>query len=284
MGRPAFLVDNLFNRRIYSGHTVTASPDTATGKYVEALSSGRRRFVTGGWAPSSLNADAYVEVVMDQARAFDCLWIDRDHNLAGETPSVRISDDGFTTSAEIGPLTVPAAPVPNSALDDGQIIMTDEGALLWYLGLQVAHEIRVFFPAMGSGERPEITGLAVGLLWRPEHAPIKPFDYAHPHLLRESSRSPRAQSRGSDVGSYRAGRIHLKCASFEEAATGEYPIEDLYLSTPGHGMVVVHDDERTERALLSFAPEGAAGFEVRTGGWSYPQIEIPIAEEDPVIR
>lgn len=281
MGRPAFLVDNLLNPRIYSGHTLTAST-TATGKSVRALSAGRRRRTLTGWFAETLNTDAYVQCIFDQPRAFDCIWIDRDHNLAGESVGASISDDDFTTFEALTTQTVPARSHPNSRISGETLIRTQEGALLWYVGLQVAWGVRVNFPAMGAGLRPELAGLMVGKLWRPEYPPIKPFDYARPTLIRSTARSAFAQSTGSDVGSYRSGRVHIKTASFWEAMTGELPIDDLYL-TEGHGMVSVHDDEAAERAVFGFAPGGAAGFEIRDG-WSYPQIEIPISEEDPVIR
>src|SRR5690606_12950500 len=83
MGRPAFLVDNLLNPRIYPGHSLSAS-STASGTTVRSLSAGRRRRSLTGWWASALNTAAYVQVVFDQPRAFNCLWLDRDHNLTGE--------------------------------------------------------------------------------------------------------------------------------------------------------------------------------------------------------
>jgi hypothetical protein len=280
VGRPAFLVENFLNPRQYPGHTIAAS-STATGKSVLSLSSGRRRRALTGWFASSLNTQATVTATFDQVRAFDCLWIDRDHNLP--SLSVSLSDDGFTTSQVFATQTVPTRAAPNSRLEGGSLIRTREGCLLWYLGLQVAHAVRITIPAMGTGQRPEIAGMMLGRLWRPSHAPIKPFDYAHPTGIREVARSAHAQASSGSWGSYREGRIHLRTASFWEAMQGELPIEDLYLSR-GHGMVTIHDDEAAERAVFGFAPGDGAGFEVRDGRWAFPEIEIPVSEEDPVLR
>ena len=96
MGRPVILSDNLFNQRIYPNHTLAAST-TATGKDVTDLASGRRIRALTGWFASSLDAGATATATFDQPRAFDLLFIDRDHNLAGESIQLRISDDGFVT-------------------------------------------------------------------------------------------------------------------------------------------------------------------------------------------
>jgi hypothetical protein len=282
MGRPAFLIESVYNPRIHPDHVLDAS-STATDKDVRALSAGRRRRDLSGWFADDLNTDAWVESTFDRIRAFDCLWIDRDHNLDGESLSVTLSDDDFTTSQTIGPLTVPSASQPHSRLESGLIVRTNEGALIWYLGLQAAWAVRVEISAMGTGLRPELAGLALGLLWRPRHAPVKTFDFGNPNLIIDESRTAHAHATSSEVGSFRDGRIHLRLDQDEEL-TGRYPVEDLYLSAPGHGAVVIHDDEQAERALFSRAPAGRHGFEIRSGQWAWPQIEIPVSEVDPVIR
>lgn len=281
MGRPAFLVDNLLNPRIYPGHSLSAS-STASGTTVRSLSAGRRRRSLTGWWASALNTAAYVQVVFDQPRAFNCLWLDRDHNLTGEQVGLAMSDDGFTTELALTTQTVPSVASPNSRLRSGSLFRTTEGALLWYLGLQVATSVQVRFPAMGAGLRPELAGMMLGLLWGPEHAAQKPFDWARPTQLRQQHRGPHAQWSEGAAGSHRSGSLTVWCSSFWEAEVGRLHIEDLY--TRGHGMVVIHDDEAAERAVFSACPPGTpVGFRT-AGSWGYPQVEVPIAEEDPVIR
>ena len=281
MGRPVMLVDNVFNPRIYGSHTIAAS-STATGTNALNLSAGRRvgRINVGGWFASSLNTDAYVRSTFDRPRAFDMLFIDRGHNLAGESVSVLISDDAFTTYETVGPLTVPSNPTPYSALYDDQIIMTDEGALIWWLGLRAGYAVEVFVAAMGAGLRPELTGLMLGKSWSPAYAQIKPFDYGRHHVIRTITRSAHAQSVSADVGRFRQGTMRLRAESWEEYATARYPLEDLYLA--GHAMVLMHSDEEAERAALVIAPAGQAGFEVPSGEY-LPEIAIPFEETEPVI-
>lgn len=284
MGRPAMLVDNLLNPRSYPSHTLAAS-STESGTSVRSLSAGRRRRDLSGWKASALNTDAYVRCTFDQLRLFNCLWIDRDHNLDGESVSVALSDDGWTTELELTAQTVPSQAYPNTRLYSGNMLRTDEGALLWYLGDQVAHEIEVRVAAMGAGLRPEIAGLMVGQLWAPEHAAEKPYDFFLPSSLRQQHRDVHAQWTEGGMGSYRDGTLRIKCGSFWEAEIGALHIEDLFGSR-GRGMVTIPDDETAERAVFSFVPPGErVGFVVEPGKeWSYPQVTIPIKEEDPVIR
>lgn len=279
MGRPVILSDNVYNLRIYPDHTLAAST-TASEKSVLFLASGRRIRSLTGWFASTLNAEAHVTATFDQARAFDLLFIDRDHNLATESLSVRISDDAFTTYQEIGPKTVPSDPVPMSALYDGEIVMTNEGALLWWLDLQVGWAARVVVAAMGAGLRPEIAGLALGKLWTPDHAPLKPDVFGKWNLTHTSDRSPLGQDSSGDIGRYRSQSLHLRMASWDEYLTALYPIEELYLGR--RPMVIVPDDEQAERAVFTLAPPGAQGFEVQSDQ-SLPEISLSWEESQPVL-
>ena len=279
MGRPVILADNLYNPRIYSGHTLAAE-STASGKNVLDLASGRRMRDLTGWFASSLNTLSYVTVTCDQPRACDLLWIDRDHNLAGESVSVRVSDDGFTTYSEVGPKTVPSDPVPMSALYDGEIVMTDEGALLWWLDLQVGYEYRVVVAAMGAGLRPEIAGLSLGKLWAPEVAPIKPNVMPKYNFTHGWERGELGQESSGEFGRFRSQDLQLRMASWDEYLTALYPIEECYLK--GRPTVVIPDDEQAERAVLTKVPPGAVGFEVAQGQF-LPSITIPWEESQPEI-
>lgn len=278
MGRPVLLSDNVFNPRIYPDHTLAAQ-STASGKDVLELSSGRRNRDLTGWAASDLNTLSYVTATCDQPRAVDLLWIDRDHNLATESLSVRISDDGFTTYYEIGPLTVPSAPMPMSALYDGNIVMTDEGALLWWLDLQVGYEFRVVVAAMGSGLRPEIAGLMLGKLWTPTHAVIKPQFTPKWTPTHTTERSPLGQDASGESGAFRAQEMRLRMASWQEYLTALYPIEELYVRGR-KPTVVIPDDEQAERAFFVRAVPGAQGFEAPQGQ-HLPEIVLPLEETQP---
>lgn len=281
MGRPVFLVDNLFNPRIYSSHSLSAS-STAAGTHVLSLSAGRRVSApnVGGWFASALNADAWVQATFNRRRAFDVLFIDRQHNLSGHTVSVRISDDGFSTFTELGPKTIPSTPTPNAALYDGEIVRTDEGALLWWLDAQEGYEARVFFPAMGAGLRPELAGLMLGQSFAPGHAQVKPMDFGNPNLLRTVTRTAQAQSTSAEIGRFRSGRIRLRAETWFEYAFARYHFEELYAG--GRGMVLAHNDESVERALFAMHPGGPSGFVVPDGKY-LPEIDIPFEETEPVL-
>ena len=277
MGRPVVLSDNLFNPRIYPDHVLDAS-STATNTHALYLSSGRRIRDLTGWQASALNTIGWVESTFDQLRAFDLLWIDRDHNLAGESVYVVLSDDDFATIQTIGPKTVPTDPVPMSRLYDGEIVMTDEGALLWYLELQATYAVRVYVAAMGAGLRPEMAGLAVGKLWTPESAAIKPNVLPRTNLTYTAERSTLGQDASSEFGCYRSQELRLRMASWEEYATALYPVESLFLKR--RPTVVIPDDEQAERAVLTRVAPGAVGFEVPQNQF-LPEITIPWEESQP---
>lgn len=278
MGRPVILSDNVFNSRIYPSHTLAAQ-STATDKSVLFLASGRRDRSLTGWFSNDLNTLSYVTATFDQARAFDLLFIDRDHNLATESLSVRISDDGFATYSEIGPKTVPSAPVPMSALYDGEIVMTNEGALLWWLDLQAGWAARVVVAAMGAGLRPEIAGLSLGKLWAPEHAAIKPDVIGKLNLTHEMDRSPLGQDSAGESGAFRSLGLHMRMASWDEYLTALYPIEELYLKGR-KPTVIIPDDEQAERAFFAMAVPGQQGFEVPPNQF-LPEITLPLEETQP---
>lgn len=274
---PLLLSDSVFSRRIYPGHTLSAS-STSTDKSVEYLWAMRRIRDLTGWFATDLNTDAWVESVLDQPRAFDTLFVDREHNLDGESLSVSISDDDFATSETIDTQTVPSSPSPVSQLLDGDIVRTDEGALLWYLGLHVAWEVRVEIAAMGTGLRPEIAGLMLGLSYQPDVPALKPFDFGRSNLTHTVSRSPRGQDATGEPGSHRAIDLHLRMESWFEYAEALYPIEELFGQR--RPTVIVPSMARAETAFLARAEPGRHGFQVPEGKF-YPEVHILADEMEP---
>ena len=276
MGRPAILSDNLYNPRIYPDHVLDAS-STATGKDVRDLASGRRIRDLTGWFASATDTIAWVESTFDQLRAFDLLFIDRDHNLAGESIYVVLSDDDFTTIQTIGPKTVPSAPTPMAQLYGGEIVMTDEGALLWWLDLQATYAVRVYVAAMGTGLRPELAGLMLGKLFAPVCAAVKPYDYGRYTLTHTTDRSPLGQDASGEVGRFRSQDLKLRMDSWAEYGTARYPLEDLFLARKP--TVIVPDDGSAERAALAKATPGQHGFAVPAD--FLPEITISWEEMEP---
>lgn len=281
MGRPYFLVDNLLNQRIYPNHTLAVS-STAALKSVYSLASGRRNRTLSGWWASATNTDAHVTVTCDQVRGANLLWIDRDHNLDGETLAVRVSSDGFTTYEEVGSQVVPSVAIPHSSLTGGQIIRTNEGALLWWLGDRFDYEYRIWIPAMGVGLRPELAGAMIGQAWAPDFPPIKPVSRSEPVLLRDVARSPQSQSVGSEFGSYAEAGITMKLSGLAEEAEAMFHM-DLFLGN-GKPMVVVPDSDRAEEARLVIASPGAGSGFRSAEGWGWPQLTVRYEEVEPVLR
>ena len=281
MSRPVMLVDNLLNRRIYAGHVLTAS-STAAGTNVLNLPTGRRRkgINFGGWFGGALDTDTYVQIVFDRLRGVNALFIDRDHNLDGQSIRVRLSDDDFTTETVVGPKTVPSDPTPFAALFDGEIVRTDEGALLWWLGDHAAHEVRVQVDAMGTGLRPELAGMMLGQAYTSNWPAVKPTDFGRPNLVRTSQRTPLGQSGSSQVGRWSSGVLRLRMDSYSEYTIARYHLEELYLA--GKPMVLMHSDGAAERARLVQAPAGQAGFEWPNDAY-LPEIPLPWEELEPVL-
>lgn len=279
MARPLFLVENLFSRRTFRDHTLTAS-STETGLDVRFVGTGRRQYALNRWAPGTLNADAYVQCAFDRVRSFTHLAIDRDHNLGGHTVQVRASDDGFATYTIVATATIPEYVYPNSRLTDELPIRTEEGAILWDLGAQNAKAVRVFVPAMGAGLKPEIVGLHLGLGWSPEHSLKKPFSHGKIRLVYDVERSPEAWAAAGTIGKLRVGtpNLLLKRSEYPQA---RYHIEELFLARKP--MWLVMDVNEAEKARYVVAPSGDAGFEIRPGEWSGWQGEFDYEEHEPRI-
>lgn len=282
MSRPAILVDNLLNPRIYPSHTLSAS-STAAGTHVLNLSRGSRvkGVNVGGWFASALNTLAWFSASFNRPRGFDLLFIDRDHNLDGQSISVQVSDDGFATYTEVGPKTVPTTTLPYAALYDGDIIRTDEGALLWYLGDQSGHEVRVVIAAMGADLRPELAGAMIGQSFAPGHAQIKPQGHGRPNLIRDVTRSAQAQSTSAEVGRFDEGTLKLRAETWFEYAVARYHFEDLY--SGGRAMVLMHADEEAERAKLVIHPGGPRVYFETPENQFYPEISVEYEETEPVL-
>lgn len=282
MGRPVFLADNLFNVRTYPGHSLVAST-TATGTDILNLSSGRRVRGLSGWSASALNTEATLRAECNRLRAANLLFVDRDHNLdAAGTPQlgIRISNDDFATSSELGPWDIPANPVPHSSLYEDGLIRTHEGALLAWFELDVGWEWEVFVPAMGAGVRPELAGLMLGKLWTTVHQQQQPASLGSGQvdLLYDVRRSPQAQAAAGEIGALVRDEIDLQLENYDEYLEGVYPIADLYFHRKA--MVIIPDDEQAENAILAVAPPGRHGFRVDPD-WGWPQVTIPYEETEP---
>lgn len=278
MGRTVMLVENLFNTRTFPSHTLTASSE-ATGQSVLFVGSGRRQRHLNVWSPSTTNADAYVQVDFDRVRSFDCIFLDRGHNLAGYAVSLRASSDAWSTFTEAASVTLPVVTTPGSPLAESPGVLTEEGA--WGLRLSRTFHgtsFRFFVPAMGAGLKPEIVGIYVGRSWRLVHAQQWPTDHGKPELIYQEVISPEAWAAPGDVAKRDRGELNIQLDSFEEYALARYHIEQLFMARKP--MWLVHDDDQAERSVLTYAPPGVAGFGFEAG-WFPQQGRIPWVEHEP---
>jgi len=279
MARPLFLVENFASGRQFSSHVLSAS-STEAGLDVRFVGTGRRQRDLNRWAPSTLNADAYVQITFDRVRMFSHIGIDRDHNLGGHTVAVRVSNDGFTSYTTAASATMPSSVFPYSRLSDGLPIRTEEGAILWSTGQHSAKAVRIHIPAMGAGLKPEIVGIHIGLGWEPEHALQKPYSHGKIRLVYDVERSPEAWAAAGTIGKLRVGQPSLLLEPLEYA-DARYHIEELFLSRKPMWLAV--DQDEAEKARYVVAPPGDAGFEKRTGPWSGWVGEFSYEESEPRI-
>jgi hypothetical protein len=277
MGRPVWLVENLFSRRIFPGHTLSAS-STETGLDIAFVGTGRRQRALNRWAPSATNTDAWARATFDRVRAFDHVFLDRGHNLGGYTVQVQVSSDGFASYTVAASATIPTSVYPYSRLDDGRPVLTEEGAVAWRTGLYVGNAVRLFVPAMGAGLKPEIVGIHAGVAFSPEHAVVKPFTHGRVETLYEEFASPQAWVAAGEIAKRRTDEPRLKLADRSEYARARYHIEGLFFARKPAWYVP--DDEEAEKAWYAVKPPGVAGFSVE-GDWSEFQGSIPMVEHEP---
>ncbi len=280
MGRTVFLVENFWNRMIFPDHVLTSSnADDAAGAWGSSfVGTARRQVELNRWESDTANADAYLQCTMDRVRAFDMLVIDRDHNLGGYPVQVRVSADGFTTWNTIS-ATIPTQVFPQSLLDPKRPVLTEEGAVLWYLGPQLGKAVKLFVPAMGAGLAPRIVGAYTGQRFALTHARKKPYSFGKVRTVYQRETSPQAWSAAGEIGRLRVDSIGIRLASRQEYQQARYHIEHLYFE--GRVAWIIHDDEEAEKSLLAKVPPGDAGFSIESGDWSEFQGEIPYEEHEP---
>lgn len=266
MGRPVFLVENVFNTRIFSGHTLTANEE-ATGHEVEFVATGRRRVALNYWAPTTANAEASVTCTFDAVRGWDMIALDRGHNLAGETVRIRTSSDSFTTYTEDA-VTIPSEASDFQRLDLSPGVLTPEGAWLYRPGLRSGSAVRFVIDAMGAGLTPKIVGLYVGLSFRPLHARVLPFDHGRLSVA----------ERQGVVRDPVTGEIELRLADGTEERQAQRHFRGLFWRH--RPMWIVHDDESAEHAVLTQATAGDQGF-ARTRDWTWMSGPLGYREIEP---
>lgn len=278
MGKPRFLSDNLFSTRQFPDHTVTASEE-ASGQQAERVATGRRGLLDY-WTPTSTNTAAWVEVACDRLRAADMLALDRNHNLAGETVRLQVSADDFTTYREVFSLTLPSYAGDGSTLDSTYGARTEEGAWLIRFEPEAGTYWRLYVDAMGTGLKPEVGGLWLGLSWQPGEYPERPHSDSTAELVYEERRSDAAWVGTNQPAHPRTGDMGVLLTDAWEYDRARLTVEEHYHKRR-RPMWIVPDDEQAERAFLAVPPRGAFGFRLESSGWAWRQARVPYVEHEP---
>lgn len=276
MPGPLFLSESFFDTTLFTGHTVTAESDV-TGNEPFRVGNARRH-ETDFWQPSADNTATWIQVELDKVRAFDTVFLDRGHNLGGETITLQGSGDG-STFWDIFSVTVPSSVASPGDLRNALGVKTEEGAFCRQFDTESAKYVRLRVPAMGANLRPKIVGLYVGLAFVPAFPASMPWAPGGTELLFDVNLSDRGWMGTSDPANRGSTEINLQLESFAEYDLARYHLESLAFR--GKVTWFIGDLLRSERAKLMRVPPGNHAFR-RERGWGYWQSRFPMVEEAPL--
>lgn len=272
------LVDNLFNPVHYPDVALSANEE-ASGHEVEFFSTLRREDT---WAPTTLNADAWLRASHTQPRAISLIVLPV-HNLLGEAYRFQISNDGFASSIEtLVDITIPSNPGTGD-VDDALGVVTDD--FMWIKRVtptRYAYDFRHYVPAMGANQRPEINGIA--------GVPAV-FERRRGELL--DATTARGEETRSDRGVVGRGTLDI-------ARDGSVPIyftslfawegfrfhlqryDGSAFSPPAPSPALyIPDETRANEAAMIHRPLGRVAFQQSTKESFYPSGELAYEEHDP---
>jgi hypothetical protein len=271
---PMILAENFFNPIQYPGHVV-AGNEAATGH--EAFRVGNnRRSIYDYWVPTTSNNAAYVQVTCDRVRAATCLVIDRGHNLAGKVISLTCSNDNFTTTETVFSITMPSATAPGS-VDDPSGIRTEEGAWLKRFPLRSAKYWRVNVAAMGSGLKPQIVGLYLGLAYAPP-IPRFPWEEESDELVGDESMSDAGWIGTGRVANRRVGSLPLFLESESDYDFARLWFHGFYRLRSPIWMTV--DDAQADRAVCAVRPKNVMGWRINDTWTTTRQAQVDWIEHE----
>src|SRR5262245_58127444 len=265
------LVDNFFNLRVYPSHALTSNENSDNTYFVGAA----RRTAFDAWTSTTPNLDAWNKARADQQRAADMVIIDRGHNLAGKTVKVQASDDDFTSTEDVFNAALPVS-AGAGALTDTYGVLTPEGAWIKRFDVRWAHDWRAFYNAMGTGLKPLIPGLWLGLSWSPGF-PYRPHSPDGSQLIVEEFESDQGWLGRGKPTKRRQGMLRFKFDTLMAAEAADWHIQQI---ASGRPFWVIADEQRADLACLAALPRSQFGA-VLEPGWYYPALEIPFLELDP---
>lgn len=276
--RPVFLCDNIFNPVHYPTVTLSANEEAA-GFEAEMFSTLRRE---DHWSPTTFNADANLKARHSSPRTFDiiCLWV---HNLLGEAYKFQVSDDDFSTIQTVVDITIPTGPGTGSP-DDALGVVTED--LMWIKRVpqRSAHDFRHFVPAMGSAQKPELSGI-VGLSYSPAQ-----YDYPYAPSTTVLSVEEHVSDRGvrgrGSITNARHGQITIKNRNDFDYELARFHFEQRWGGWTPSPMLIIHDANQAERAVMVDRAGGSMlGFETDSewpdGGEGRNRGRLSFVEHDP---
>lgn len=276
------LTENLLSDVQFPSATVSASSE-ASGYSVDKVANERRNAIER-WEPSSTNADAYVQVLCDILRAADTVVIDRGGNHLGYRYQLLASDDSFTTYRtifDINPLPSVAGGTPAGSVG----AVTSEGAWLKTFGADAANGWRLTSKAMGTGLKPQLTGVWIGKSWQPSKYVVRfPMEDQGTDVQYPVSASSYGWMGRGLRARPRSGTIRIALPTYDDETALEYHIMSRYAS--GRPMWLCWSKtDAPWRTMLVTCPAGTHLNPARDPSW-HPllrSIEIPFVEEQPMV-
>lgn len=276
--------ENLLNVVQFPNHTLVASSE-ASGYTVDRLANGRRQ-AADHFEPNNTNTDVTITGTFDQPRGFNFVAIDRNSNHKGYRYQQLGSDDAFASASNTRTIwdvnTIPL--IPGGAIDGSVGCVTDEGAWLKTSSSDAHSYVRVTSKAMGSGLKPQITGLWVANAFVPSNKTSRfPVQEESFDVSFMQSKSPYGFQGRGPIATGRSGVLTLRLTStFDEPAI-RYHVLNLYKR--GFPMWICwRKSDAPWRALLATCPPGARLAFEQDADWPWPfkKITIPFEEAEPV--
>ena len=273
--------ENLFNRVMFASHAPAASSE-ATGYTIDRLANGRRQSADR-FQPNNTNTDVTLTAGCNILRAADFCAIARASNHLGYRYQLLNSSDSFTTSRTLWDVnTIPT--VVGGRPSEAYGCVTDEGAWLKTFTVDAANDWRVTSKAMGSGLKPQITGLWLGRSWQPSEYVLQyPVEDRGFDVSYATTTSPFGWVGQGQRAKPRSGVLRIGLPTYADEAGYERHIEQLAMQ--GYPFWLCwQKDTAPWRAILARIPDGArVSLRVDTS-WSaiYRMADIPFVEEQPL--
>lgn len=279
MGKGVFAVESVYSTVQFPGHVITANEE-AGGHHAARVGRGVRSS-QNYWAPTTANAEAWIQATFDRLRAFDFIAIDR-HNLGGHTVKLRVSSDGFSTYEEIFSAVVPSS-TSGGAESLAYGAVTFDGAYLRRFDVRAGTAVRLVVSAMGADLRPRIPGLYVGLSWQPSSFFDRPLAPNAGETLVQPFETPHGWMGSGQTNRRRSGELTLRLGDFFEYDLAAYHIEGHFARN--RPMWVIHDDEQAQESWLAVPRPGSRiGFAYERD-WAYPKaVSLQLIEHEPLLR